>query len=342
MLTIIGGIIYFNGGINTLLNPQTVRAFGDLIVDFKVPTGTPLFNFNNLKPGDTKTKSVDVTNNGIVVRSVAVRGNRTGGTTTLPYIESALQITIKQGSTVLYGPKPLSTFFSDSLSTNGVQLNNISPNQKKTYDFTVLFPSAANDDYQNKSVVFDLTFGVTTSDHLVVNEVYYNVDEAHGLGKDKDKNDDERERTYSFKHQWVEIYNPTDKTISLKGWGIVNNSGLMTRVNSNTKIKPGGFAVLSKDASIWKYWNDRHDKNKIELGHILGNGLDVKGDHVYLIDPKGKLIDKLSWGNDKTGFSPPASLPIVPKGSSSERIAPGYNTDSISDWHTTKPPTPGY
>ena len=47
---------------NSLFNPNTVKAFGDLTVDFHVPIGNPIFTVNNMAPGDFQNKNVDVTN----------------------------------------------------------------------------------------------------------------------------------------------------------------------------------------------------------------------------------------------------------------------------------------
>lgn len=49
----------------------------------------------------------------------------------------------------------------------------------------------------------------------------------------------------------------------------------------------------------------------------------------------------MSWGTDLSGFTPPAANPVVPLGSSTERLAPGFDTDQASDFSAKNPPTPG-
>ena len=89
----IGTVYYLAGGLNGLLHPTTVRAFGDLTVNFHVPLGKPIFNLTNLAPGNPiPVKPVDVSNTGALARYVAVRGIRTGGTVEVPGIESAMTI----------------------------------------------------------------------------------------------------------------------------------------------------------------------------------------------------------------------------------------------------------
>ncbi len=356
LISVVSGIVALNGGFKDYFNPSTVRAFGDLLVNFHVPPGTPIFNESNIAPGFSETKPVDVTNNGIVSRFVSVRGIRKNGNGTNPKIETALDFVIKNGSTAVYGngsptgPKTISDFFQDSLNTNGIMLNNISPTNFDTYNFIVTFPTLAGNAFQGKSVVFDLTFGVITANNVVINEVFYNVDDKHGLKEPKDRDEENEDRTNKlqnikpktrFKYQWVELYNPTNRDISLKNWKLITNSGRFVTINSNSKIKAGGFIILSKDSSLWKFWKDADRKEKIDLGHYFGDGLDIDGDHLILKDSQGSEVDRMSWGNDTSGFTPPGTNPTVAKGHSTERKSPGFDTDAAADWHDQNPPTPG-
>src|SRR5213592_3020576 len=96
-------VVWFNGGLRTFLFPSTVRAFGDLFVDFHVAPGTPLFSLANIKPGDDVVKIVDVQQNGNDKKTVTVKGIRTGGIGMTPKIENTLAFTISDGTTILYG-----------------------------------------------------------------------------------------------------------------------------------------------------------------------------------------------------------------------------------------------
>ena len=358
LIFIVSVVFYFNGGIEKLLQSQTVEAFGDLIVDFHVPLGDPIFSLFNMKPGDNEGRNVDVTNNGTVSRFVAVKGFRTGGLGDDPKIETELDLVIKEGSNTKFGPAKLSDFFAASSSTNGILLDIFNPADHRTYNFNVIFPTSAGDEFQNKSVVTDFTFGVVTANNLVINEVFYNVDRRHGLNEPKDddeEDEDEDERRFGIKdknhhnkkkktrlkYQWVELYNPTDKDISLKNWRIYNNSGRFATIRANKKIKAGGFAVIAKNASPWRFWFVPRHILRIELGSYFGDGFDIDGDRAILKNPSGKEIDRMSWGTDTSGFTPPAVNPKVDKGHSSERQAPGFDTDAATDWIDRNPPTPG-
>ena len=340
LVLIVSAVFYFNGGLAKLMKNPTVEAFGDLIVNFHV---TPLFNLTNMKPGDSESRPVDVSNSGSVDRFIAVRGIKTSGVGLDPKIETVLDVVIKDGALPLYGagsatgPKNMSDFFTDSLSQNGIPLNIINDGANKTYNFLVNFPSSANNEFQAKSVVADISFGVITSDNLVINEVFYEVDDRYGLRGVKPK-DIIRER---IKFQWIELYNPTDHDITLKNWRLYNESGKHILIHPNKKIRAGGFALLTKDGSLWRFWNTAPGAERIVIGAYLGKGLDIDGDRLILKNPGGAEVDRMSWGDNASGFTPPGVNPKVDRGHSTERLVPGFDTNAASDWLDRNPPTPG-
>ena len=139
--------------------------------------------------------------------------------------------------------------------------------------------------------------------------------------------------------EWIELFNPTSSDISLKGWTLTDNSGKTTKITADKKIKAGGFALLSKSASTWKFWNPNPTALKIELGKQIGDGLDDAGDRLILKNPAGQVIDSLSYGANVSIFNP--AIPLVPLGSSFERKTPGFDTDTAFDFVARTPPTPG-
>lgn len=320
LLFIVSVVFYFNGGLTKLLRSPTVQAFGDLIVDFHVPVGTPVFSLNDMEPGDVETRPIDVTNAGTSDQLVAVRAEKAGGAETDPKIESILEIKINDGSTTIYGPKTLSELLEESLQPNGVVLNTLGSGEHKTYNFQVKFPEAATNEFQAKSLTATLTFGTIYSSIIVINEVFYNA---------------------AAKLQWVELYNSSNNDVSLKNWSLTDNSGKPTIIHADKKIKAHGFALLSKDASVWRNWNQNREAVKVELGTSFGNGLENLGDRLILTNSEGLEFDRMSWGNDTTGFTPPAINPQVAAGHSTERQTPGFDTNAASDWLDRYPPTPG-
>jgi hypothetical protein len=387
VLLIVVGILVSRSGIKFSLNASTVRAFGDLMFDFHVPTGSPLFNIINLKPGDEQNRNIDVKNNNTVTKLVTVKGIRTQGTGNNPKLETSLEIFIKDGSNIIYGTgsstgsKNVSDFFADSVSINGIGLGLINPNQQKTYNFHVIFPSPSGNEYQSKSVIFDLIFDTNSGNNLVINEVYYLADykyrhdidspkdsgffrvndmekacdaDVKGKEKEREKEKDLKKRIEMEKNdrksceerlkqnnEWTEIYNPTNNDVSLKDWSLTDNSNSPTIIHANVKIKSNGFALIAKNNSTWKDWNEGKNAVKIELGSEIGDGLDNSGDHLILKNNKGVEVDRMSWGSDISGFTPLSINPVVSVGSSTERVITGYDTNKASDWMPGNPPTPG-
>lgn len=193
VLTLVGMVIYLNGGIETFFKASTVRAFGSLFVDFHVPPGAQIFNIANMTPGTVESRTVDVTNSGTDTRVVSVKGVKTSFIGASLELSAGLDLIIFESLVPIYGTgsgtgaKTLADFFTDSTAPNGVSLSSIGPGGHNTYSFQVTFPDGAGNEYQAKSVVFDLTFGIILGNNLVINEVYYQVDSSHGSDSPKDR-----------------------------------------------------------------------------------------------------------------------------------------------------------
>ena len=136
---------------------STVRAVGDLSVDWGVSEGNPIFTVSNLAPGDGPiSRSVNVSNGAISNRPVAVRGVET----TPSALADKLNLNIYANSVLVYS-NTLSQFFQDSnlASTSGIALTNLPPGGNVVYRFDVSFDAGADNDYQNQTEVFDLHIG---------------------------------------------------------------------------------------------------------------------------------------------------------------------------------------
>lgn len=338
----------------------------DFLVDFHVPAGQPVFSSQNLKPGDVVSKTIDVKNTSSGGREAMVRGVWTGGVGDSPALEQVLTMVISDGSTILYGtgsatgPKTVQNFFTDSVFPSFIPLTSIGGNQTKSYTMTVTFPLTAGNEYQGKLLQFDLYIDTTAqanAEKLMINEVYYRVDQSHWHGLFADRRDDDHDlddggwyrdwfwqrRWWVFKKdfQWIELYNPTEKDISLRGWGITTKDKTRVRFEKGDKIKSHGFLLIAKDDVVWRYWNIPRGTTRFEVERHFGNGLDPKGDRLILTDSHGVEVDRMSWGSDQTGFTPQATNSEVARGSSTERKSLGLDTNTASDWKGQRPPTPG-
>ena len=112
---------------------------------------TPLFSGLNILPGDKTTKWVKVTNNTGELQSAAVQVDS--------YIDNGLgdrmEIAISEGGALLY-QNTLDNFFIDG----EIFLSDIQIAVEKQYDFTVSFLSIADNNYQGKSLIFDISVGL--------------------------------------------------------------------------------------------------------------------------------------------------------------------------------------
>lgn len=143
---------------------QTAFAIGDLIIDWGVTAGQPIFVVNNFAPGDSETRNVDVTNNASVTREVGVIGANLTGDTALA---GQLEIVIAQSGVDLYGGtsstgmRTVADFVADGTLADPIVLTNINAGQTVQLDFTVKFKETAGNDFQNTSVTLNITIGLT-------------------------------------------------------------------------------------------------------------------------------------------------------------------------------------
>ena len=155
------------------------------------------------------------------------------------------------------------------------------------------------------------------TDHLIINEVYYDV--AGDKGGDP-------------KNEWIEIYNPTSEAVNLKNWTISDSTNTERIIQLDSIIEPRGFAVITPDIYTWSYWSLPEETVRIELKSYIGSGLNNNGgDKVILKKYLDGQVDEISYGG-KGDYD----LPDVIKGHSLERAPVGGN-----DFVDQVLPTPG-
>lgn len=165
-LILIVVIVINNGGIG-VLGQTTTYAAGDLIINWYVPSGDPIFVVNNMLPGDIEDRDVDVSNGGSEPREVGVKGEKTSETASF---SAVLDFVIFADGTPIYGSgsstgsKTLQEFFNESTGINGLPLTTINNGDSTTYNFKATFLSDSGNEYQGASVVFDLKIGIIIDD----------------------------------------------------------------------------------------------------------------------------------------------------------------------------------
>lgn len=152
------------------------KNYGNITVNFHstLPKNT-IFDITNFLPGQTVNKNIDVKNTGESKTEVFVNGDKKGESGN-PKLENILEIKIKEGNNVLYNKK-LNKFLDD----DKISLGKFNKNQSKTFNIEVIFPQSAGNEYQGKSVKFNLYFSE--------NDKHDDRHEKENEDRDRDENE---------------------------------------------------------------------------------------------------------------------------------------------------------
>ena len=101
-------------------------------------------------------------------------------------------------------------------------------------------------------------------------------------------------------HEWVELFNPTDDPIALRGWRLSDNAA--SDVLQAGSVPAQGHAVIAGSAEAVAGFGAATPPIVIADGRI-GNGLANGGDVVTLQDPAGRTVDSVDYR------APPLPLP---------------------------------
>ena len=130
---------------------------------------------------------------------------------------------------------------------------------------------------------------------------------------------------------FVELYNRSQKTLSLTGWKMANvTSGAIASpvaINSGMLLLPGQFVVItSSTANIASLYPQSHTERFVE--NALPGYNNDEGS-VVLQGPDGSTLDRFDY-NDDLHFT----LVNNPEGYSLERVDPDRATDDNTNWQT--------
>ncbi|MDD5146321.1 MAG: lamin tail domain-containing protein [Candidatus Pacebacteria bacterium] len=330
-LTAIGETLaYFNDTEQVVDNSYTAAT-----LDFSLQAGdwTPPGRADKLLPGEPVARTVDIINDGILGFQYTVSTTQTGGDN---YFCNALQLQAQQGTSTIY-TGPLMNFLSTST---------LFSTSNSSWLFTVSLPASTSADIEGQVCQFKFIFygwqedlppnqgfndteeidntikGGLWGEKLLINKVYYDVDNAHGTEP---------------ANEWVELYNPTDKDIDVANWQICDNYDCLN-ITQATSIPALGLAVLSNSTTTWNYWDIPTTAPKIyefNAGPLmLGNTADM----LILKRPNGKITDQMNWGTPTSSWpnynaniwNPGAT--DVAEGHMLGRVPTGYDTDQPSDF----------
>ena len=90
-------------------------------------------------------------------------------------------------------------------------------------------------------------------------------------------------------YDWVELYNSSNAAVSLAGYGLSNNPDNPAKwVFPDISIDPGEYLVIYASGL-----NTAEQKKNLNLNFYIS----AQGETLFLFDPQGKLVDKLSAGS---------------------------------------------
>jgi hypothetical protein len=160
-----------------------------------------------------------------------------------------------------------------------------------------------------------------TVDHLLISEVYYDVDGAHGADQT---------------NEWIEIFNPTASTVNLTNWWIQDGTNI-DKIPNGTTISAGGLLVLTAASTTSGFWGATP---MVSFENLIGNGLANGGDAIRLLNATGATttVDAMSYGSNVSVFNP--SVPVVAEGHSLFRSSLLVDTDTATDWVDDATPSP--
>ena len=120
--------------------------------------------------------------------------------------------------------------------------------------------------------------------------------------------------------EWIELFNNSDMDINLNGWKIsdVITTPAVAEIKTDFVIRAGGYAVLTKDTTIFNY--HRFITSPVLKLNLPNLNNDIDG--VVLKDKRGLTIDSVLYSNQWGGTN----------GYSLERISSIVNSNQQSNW----------
>ena len=179
-------------------------------------------------------------------------------------------------------------------------------------------------------IIMFILFSGRCSSKILINEVMY----------DPELNDNY--------YEWVELYNPTNQSINLSGWSLIDNSaedfveGNYDHGNGTTIIPPFSYALITDHGT--KFYNNYTVSNDTVKLYIddsaIGNGLSNSGDKLILKNYQNETIDAIEWIKNYTDV-PGNPAFGVKEGCSLARYSTIDINNSSQDFFESDTPTPG-
>ncbi len=149
-------------------------------------------------------------------------------------------------------------------------------------------------------------------------------------------------------YEWIELFNPSNKSINLSGWTIVDNSenetieGDFEHGNGTTIMQPKGYAIITDHGTkFYENFSISNDTIKLYVDDSsIGNSLGNSGDKLLLKNETGEIIDAVEWIIDYEDVPGAPACSVLENHSLSRFINVDTN-DSNSDFYDATISTPG-
>jgi hypothetical protein len=179
LLCTVLGLGYLYRG-DLVVHSATAFSVGDLLIDWGVVPGAPIYQISNMAPGQSEIRTVKVRNTTSQTMLVGIRGVKSGET---GHLAQALDITISQNGTTLYGTKSVQQFFDDAPMPATVGLSPLAGHADATYTITVTFRQSAGNEFQNQHLTFDLHISPNVQIPEVCKHIHFSGEAIFGSRK---------------------------------------------------------------------------------------------------------------------------------------------------------------
>lgn len=96
--------------------------------------------------------------------------------------------------------------------------------------------------------------------------------------------------------EYVELYNPTSATISLRNWKLYDATGkAQATLARSSSIEPGAYLAIAADSLFFVQFPSLLDSPSVRILGRSSLGLNSSGDDVVLRDAAGATIDSVSY-----------------------------------------------
>jgi len=149
-------------------------------------------------------------------------------------------------------------------------------------------------------------------------------------------------------YEWIELFNPTNKSINLSGWSLTDNyvtdylEGDFEHGDGTMIIHPFNYALITDHGT--KFYNNYSTPNStIKLfvdDSAIGNGLGNSGDKLILKNNEKEIIDTIEWIINYSDV-PGEPAFAVKENNTLSRISNSDRNDSRIDFYESNTPSPG-